>query len=308
MNSDRIDGPPSNQLLTNLTMNVLRTAYQGLVPANVRKANRRALEVISDRLQPALPPIRLREHISPLWLDFAASGRDQLEFNIELAGLKPTDRVLDLACGCGRFAIPLSGYIGPKGSYEGLDVRNDLIEWCSEHIGSRHQQFRFQVADVITPWSPNSSHTVGTYPFPYPSRDFDFVYAGSLFTHLTEAGARNYLRQVAAVLKPGGKFVCTWLLFNSQSGSLLPGKSLTQLWPNDHGCHRTKSDEFPELSVAYDEAWVRARYAELGLQIVEPIRPDATYSTARIPEDRLQGRHLYYCQCIIAVRSDQPVA
>ena len=239
---------------------------------------------------------------------FAAQVASEVAGRAAIAGLKPTDRVLDLACGCGRFAIPLSGYIGPTGSYEGLDVRNDLIEWCIEHIGSQHPQFRFQAADVITPWSPNSSHTVGTYPFPYPPKDFDFVYVGSLFTHLTEAGARNYLRQVATVLKPGGTFVCTWLLFNSQSGSLLPGKSLTQLWPNDHGCYRTKSDEFPELSVAYDEAWVRARYAELGLQIIEPIRPDATYSTARIPDDRLQGRHLYYCQCIIAVRSDSAVA
>ena len=288
-------------------MKMLRRAYRGLVPDPVRKVNRRAFEAISDRLQTELPPTRLRRHISPLWLDFVASGRDQLEFSIELAGLAPTDRVLDVACGCGRFAIPLAEYLQPGGSYEGLDVMKDLIEWCSEHVATRHSRFRFQVADVITPWSRDRTHTVCTYPFPFPHSDFDFVYAGSLFTHLTEPGARNYMSQVAAVLKPGGRFVCTWLLFNSTNPSRLQGKSLTELWPNDHGSHRTKSDDFPELSVAYDEPWVRARYAELGLKIVEPIRPDATYSTTRIPEDRIQGRHLYYSHCIVAERADAAV-
>ncbi len=289
-------------------VNMLRTAYRGLVPLQARKANRRALDAISDRLHADLPPRRLREHISPLWLDFVASGRDQLEFNIELAGLLPTDRVLDIACGCGRFAMPLTGYLRNAGSYEGLDVMKELIEWCSEHIGSRHPNFRFQVADVTTPWSPNSTYTVATYPFPYSPRHFDFVYAGSLFTHLTEQGARNYLRQASAVLKPGGRFVCTWLLFNSNSAALLQGKSLIEIWPNDHGTHRTMSDEFPELSVTYDELWVRSCYEEAGLKIVEPIRPDATYSAARIPEDRMQGRHLYYAQSIIAVRVNEAAA
>ena len=160
--------------------NILRSAYTGLVPAQFRGANRRALDALSDRLQPEIPPRRLREHISPLWLDFVASGRDQLEFNVELAALLPTDRVLDIACGCGRFALPLTRYLQATGSYEGFDVAEELIDWCSQHISWKHPNFRFRVADVITPWSADRSHTVTDYRFLYPERHFDFVYAGSI--------------------------------------------------------------------------------------------------------------------------------
>jgi SAM-dependent methyltransferase len=281
---------------------MLRNAYQGLLPAKVRKMNRLAFNAISDRLQTHLPPRRLRAHISPLWLDFVVSGRDQLEFNVELAGLSRTDHVLDIGCGCGRFALPLSDYLSPAGAYEGFDVAGELIAWCTDNISKSHRNFRFQVADVISPWTPNGGQDVASYRFPYPSAHFNFAYAGSLFTHLSQTGAQNYLRQTATVLKPGAKFVCTWLLFNRQSEALFPNHSIDEIWPHDHGTYRTKSDEFPEGSIAFDEMWVRQQYKEAGLLILDPIRSDATYSTARIPDDRKEGRHLYYAQSIIAVR------
>ena len=89
------------------------------------------------------------------------------------------------------------------------------------------------------------------------------------------------------------------------SSGLLQGKSLVRLWSHDHRTHRTMSDSLPELSVIYDEICVRSWYEAAGLKIVEPIRPDATYSTARIPVDRQQGVHLYYAHCIVAVRTDE---
>ena len=278
----------------------IRNIYRGLLPAALRRPIHAAKVFVADRLHPEMPPQRLREHISPLWLDFKASGRDQLEFCRELAGLKPSDRVLDVACGCGRFALPLTNYLSAQGSYEGFDVVPDVIQWCRDHIQVKYPKFRFAVADVATPWSPSSAFTSSTFRFPYQSEDFDFVYAGSLFTHLTEEGSRNYLRQVATVLKPGGRFVCTWLLFNSETSRFLPGRSFTKIWDEDHGSYRTKGGTYPELSVLYDEVRVRSWYAESGLRIAKPIRVDATYCPARIPDNRSEGMHLYYANCIIA--------
>jgi hypothetical protein len=127
------------------------------------------------------------------------------------------------------------------------------------------------------------------------------VYVGSLFTHLTEDGARNYLKQMAAVLKPGGRCVCTWLLFNSETAKFLPGRSFTTIWGEDHGSYRTRVGHPPEASVIYDELKVRSWYADAGLRIAEPIRVDATYCPSRIPMDRSLGMNLYYSNCIIAV-------
>ena len=241
----------------------IRKIYRRLLPAALRRPIRAARVFAADQLHPEMPPQHLREHISPLWLDYKATGRDQLEFCSELAGLKPSDRVLDVACGCGRFAMPLTGYLSAQSSYEGFDVIPSVIQWCRDHIQRKYPKFRFMVADVATPWSPNSAFTSGTYRFPYQPEEFDFVYAGSLFTHLTEEGARNYLREVAAALKPGGRFVCTWLLFNSETSKFLPGKSFTRIWDEDHGSYRTKARTYPELSVLYDEVSVRSWYARV---------------------------------------------
>ena len=97
-----------------------------------------------------LPPRRLRAQISPLWFDFKESGNDQLEFLVELCGLQPTDHVLDIGCGVGRLAVPLTRYLNSEGRYDGFDVIPHLIDWCDTEIGAKHENFRFHVADVFS--------------------------------------------------------------------------------------------------------------------------------------------------------------
>jgi hypothetical protein len=137
----------------------MRTILRHLLPVTLRNRIRAAIVTADDLLHPEMPPQHLRKHISPLWLDFKVTGRDQLEFCCELAELKRTDRVLDIACGCGRFAIPLTRYLNKQGSYEGFDVVPPVIEWCRDHIQTKNPRFRFTIADVATPWSSNSSFT-----------------------------------------------------------------------------------------------------------------------------------------------------
>ena len=230
------------------------------------------------------------------------SGSEQLEFCIELARLEPTDRVLDVGCGVGRFALPLTSYLTAEGAYEGFDVFTEGISWCRDHISVKYSNFSFTTADVATPWSCDRTYTAANYRFPYPPQSFNFAYAGSLFTHLAEDGARNYLKEVSAALTRGGRFVCTWLLFNSESAKILTGRSLDKLWGHDNGACRIGNRHTPEASVLYDEASVRSWYADVGLQIIEPIRIDATYCPSRIPSNRSQGMHLYYANSIIAVK------
>lgn len=49
-------------------------------------------------------------------------GEQFLQYFIELGGLKPSDRVLDVGCGIGRLAIPLTQYLDARGGYAGLDI------------------------------------------------------------------------------------------------------------------------------------------------------------------------------------------
>jgi SAM-dependent methyltransferase len=247
------------------------------------------------------PPRRIRRGISPLWLDFTRTGNDQVGFLTELCGLTPNHRVLDIGCGVGRLAVQLTRTLGPRGGYEGFDVAPYMIAWCDRHITTAHPNFRFTHADVRT--STNASHDTSVdasdYVFPYDDSSFDLAYAGSLFTHLTAAAATNYLDQIARVLKPGGVFVSTWNMYNSSSEKVLPTRSLTETWPHERDQYRLKDAEHPESNVAFDELWVRPHYGEAGLEIVEPVRPDATYSPLRAPRG-VSASNLWYACTVIA--------
>jgi ubiquinone/menaquinone biosynthesis C-methylase UbiE len=252
-----------------------------------------------------LPPRRLRAWISPLWFGFKDTGRDQLEFFVEMAGLQPSHRVLDIACGVGRLAIPLATYLDDKGSYDGFDINEELIEWCREKIAGGRSNFAFQTADIATCWSPKGRFSVDQYRFPYADGRFDLAYAGSIFTHILFDGARNYLSQTARVLKPGGRFVSTWLVYNQRSMQLTSTRAVVKRnWNYDHTAFRVKAEDQPEASVAYDEATIRKMYSEAGLEILEPFRPDASYNAGRIPDDRSVGIHLHYALSIIAIRPE----
>ena len=43
--------------------------------------------------------------------DFTAIGLEFLRYFQDLGGLRPTDHVLDVGCGIGRMALPLTGYL-----------------------------------------------------------------------------------------------------------------------------------------------------------------------------------------------------
>jgi SAM-dependent methyltransferase len=275
-----------------------------IVPMPLRNIFSAAYDRVSYAVA-GLPPRRLRAWISPLWFNFHDTGRDQLEFFVEMAGLQPSHRVLDIACGVGRLAIPLARYLDDKGTYDGFDINEELIEWCRRKIAAGRSNFGFQTADIATTWNPKGRFSVDQYRFPYADGQFDFAYAGSIFTHILADGARNYLSQTARVLKPGGRFVSTWLVYNQRSMQLTSTPAIVRRnWKHDHTDFRLKVEDQPEVSVAYDEVAIRKMYREAGLEILEPFRPDASYNAGRIPDDRSVGIHLHYALSIIAIRPE----
>src|SRR5258708_19357159 len=204
------------------------------------------------------PPRRIRKGISPLWFDFRRTGLDQLDFFIELAALRPEDHVLDIGCGVGRIALPLTRYLASSGSYDGFDILPYMIEWCQQNISLKHPKFCLHLGEIDS--STNTlagGQDASEYTFPFAEETVDLAYAGSLFTHLTPAGTENYLTESARTLRVGGRLVATFNMYNAQSLELVPGKSLAAAWPNDHGTYRTKEKDHPESNVAYDESYVR---------------------------------------------------
>ena len=61
------------------------------------------------------------------------------------AGLRPDHHVIDIGCGSGRLALPLTNFLR-RGRYEGFDIDPDMIAWCRRSITPRHPDFGFSLA------------------------------------------------------------------------------------------------------------------------------------------------------------------
>jgi SAM-dependent methyltransferase len=205
--------------------------------------------------------------------DFTATGREFLGHFIELGGLEPGDRVLDIGCGIGRMAIPLTGYL-EGGSYAGFDVGRAMIRWCRRNITPRHPNFEFEWAPIHNAkYNPFGTLSASEFKFPYPDSSFDFAFATSLFTHLVRDEVRHYLAETARVLKPGGGCLLTFFLLTPASeGEIAAGRAaLPFTHPIDGGA--TTDAGQPEEAVAFEVEEVRAMLDEAGLGIREPLHP-----------------------------------
>ena len=212
------------------------------------------------------PPQELREYVGPG--DFETIGRNFRDLFRRLGGLTAADDVLDVGCGSGRMAIPLTDFL--VGRYEGLDINPDAIRWCQEHITPSYPSFRFQVADVSnTRYNPHGEIEATGYRFPYDDESFDFVFLTSVFTHLLPDAARTYLREIRRVLRPRGRCFSTWNLLNAESEEAIARGRARQAFPHDFGEFRAMSAKRPEAVVAFYDDIARIAIKDAGLEITD---------------------------------------
>lgn len=204
--------------------------------------------------------------------DFRLIGQEFLRHFIQLGSLTPSARVLDVGCGIGRMAIPLTGFLSEEGSYEGFDIVPQGITWCTEKITPHFPRFHFQLADIYSRfYNPAGKHQAKEYEFPYADESFDFVFLTSVFTHMLPDDMERYLAEIARVLKPGSKCLITYFLLNPQAlGLMADGKSIID-FKNDLGACRVQDSATPEVAVAYDERFVVGLYRKFQLDIELPL-------------------------------------
>lgn len=146
-----------------------------------------------------VPSYELIQLVTPSFdaAQFLRSGAEVVDFLCGILERNDVKRgslrsVFDWGCGCGRVLrhFPSLGIKDLK--LYGADYNPDLIEWCKQNLPFGE----FQV-NGLEP------------PLHYPDQAFDFVYAISVFTHLTEPLQFRWLDEMARVIKPGGHLVFT---------------------------------------------------------------------------------------------------
>lgn len=231
-------------------------------------------ETLLGRRDPLTPPRRLINVGSNSFTrsDFHAIGRELFRYLVHIGGVKPDDRVLDVGCGVGRMAIPLTRYLSPTATYDGFDIIAESVEQCRRVFSPRFNNFHFHHADLFnTKYNPGGKYHDHEYKFPFPDRTFSFVLLTSVFTHMQSDGVENYLRETARVLAPGGRCFITYFILNPESEAAIAAQrsAMEFVFPIAHG--KTTRIENPDEAVAFEEAYLRELYRKSGLSIVEPI-------------------------------------
>jgi SAM-dependent methyltransferase len=180
--------------------------------------------------------------------------------------------VLDLGCGTGRMALPLTQYLD-GGTYDGFDIAKPAINWCREVYSSRYPHFHFHHADIHNDfYNRRGSFRAEQFQLPFQQDTFDFVFLTSVFTHMLPDAIENYLAEITRVLKPSGRCLATFFLITPGSLQLMKsGAADIEFFSADNGYYVADLKSL-ESAVAYTESVVRDFYKRRGLRIAEPIR------------------------------------
>ncbi len=232
-----------------------------------------------SRIQSLLGDTAAQEFV-PLWQQwvssgyisgryFNAAGDKMVAASIEPGGLQPEHSVLDVGCGIGRNTLPLLKYVSPAGSYEGFDVTASGIRWLQRYVTAKFPHFRFQLAAGIYSglYNPAGDQDASCYDFPYSEGSFDFAIAVSVFTHMAPFAVSHYLSEIARVLKPGGRLMCTIYLLDDEALAMVQAGKSAIGFSNDFGAYRLQNASLPEFAIAFDEKYFLHCAAEAGLHL-----------------------------------------
>ena len=173
--------------------------------------------------------------------------------------------VVELGCGCGRLARPLrdppwSPWF--EGTYVGVDIDNEMIEYCRNNFSAERFEFILSPHKSST-YSANYSCTTSNTAFDLAiaaSHSKDFVYSVSLYTHLLEEEALDYLRETYRLLRPDGIMYMNFFCIEHVE--------LGRRWTFQHRCGNAyvESARYPEAAVAYHEAFMTEAVTNCGFR------------------------------------------
>ncbi len=217
-------------------------------------------------------------HLPPWWLrdvggaDFAATGKEFWELFIQAGRLQPDERILEIGCGSGRMAIPLTRYVSSAGSYTGVDIVRRSIVWCQRNISQRNPNFSFLHADLYNErYNPTGRHQAREYTFPFKDRSFDFIFLTSVFTHLLPQDTEHYLSEIARLLHKNGRGFLTFFLLNEKQEALARQGRNDIDFKYGTATYRIRDESVPESAVAYDEGHLLQQLSKQELELCAPI-------------------------------------
>jgi ubiquinone/menaquinone biosynthesis C-methylase UbiE len=276
-------------------MSTLRRHARRWIPSTVILSRIRPLAWLLDALDRVtswpwrelrnLPPNRFRIRVGVgnrllfNQLMHVTYGMDQVVNMFALGVMDSDSNVVELGSGCGKFAMGLQRASSFRGSYLGIDVDGEMVDWCRTHIAG--DRFRFEHSDVEHAlYNPGNDGGNGHYVIPVEPSSQDAVIAHSVATHLLEEDLRHYLAESARVLRDGGRLCMTVFCIEDMRELGFLGDR----WTMDHrvGIAYVESARHPEAAVAYEREALTAMAREAGLDEVDFRRQQGSFGAQTV--------------------------
>ncbi len=114
---------------------------------------------------------------------------------LRLANVQEGQHILDVACGTGRGTVGLAQAVGQRGKVDAIDLSEAML------AQARAKLEKLGLIERVELRQGNARD------LPYPDATFDLVYNGYMFDLIPLDGFLSILKEMARVLKPGGRLV-----------------------------------------------------------------------------------------------------
>ncbi len=118
-------------------------------------------------------------------------NRSNSRMIVEMAHIKPGDKVLDVGCGTGNLTLTAKSYTGESGSANGIDASPEMIAEARKKAAASGSKVIFEVGLVER--------------LAFPDATFDAVISRLVIHHLPGDLKRQGFAEIFRVLKPGGR-------------------------------------------------------------------------------------------------------
>lgn len=192
----------------------------------------------------------------------------------ETVGIKPNHNFLEIGCGIGRDAIPLTKIV-TEDTYVGVDIIPLSIAWCWANIGCRHHNFKFHLFDIKDQLhNPLGTTRTRDVRLPVLNRSIYRIILWSVFTHMFRYDILHYLDEFKRALRPGGRAFIT--CFIADEASLEATRKFNNTDFNLHFDHEYGPECYvndlvaPAGAVAYTEKALKEMVEAAGLAFAAP--------------------------------------